>query len=127
MYPGDDEYGNVLIQMCFSVFYAGIISSLTGATPGMFPEFFAIFKIKTMQSTLKSGTCTRCNSKEVYTTKGQTKRGERMTLAVSSWKSFFLDTYVCTDCGHFEEYISDEEMKDRKTWEKVRETWNKVE
>jgi hypothetical protein len=75
---------------------------------------------------LKSGTCPKCQSKEVYTTKGQAKRGERMTLVVSSWKSFFLDTYVCTECGHFEEYISDEEMQDRKTWEKMKESWNKV-
>ena len=74
---------------------------------------------------LKSGTCPRCNSKEVYTTKGQAKRGERMTIPVSSWKSIFLDTYLCTSCGHFEEYVPDEEL-DVKMKEKIKESWNKV-
>lgn len=76
--------------------------------------------------TLKSGTCPKCNSTEVYTTKGQAKRGERMTLPVSGWKMYFLDTYLCTDCGHFEEYIPDEEMQDKKMIEKIKSTWNKV-
>ena len=76
--------------------------------------------------TLKSGTCPKCNSTEIYTTKDMAKRGERMTIAVSGWKKFFLDTYVCTSCGHFEEHIPEKELQDIELIEKIKETWNKV-
>jgi predicted nucleic-acid-binding Zn-ribbon protein len=77
-------------------------------------------------STLKSGSCPKCGSGEVYTDRGHDKRGERMQLVISSWKWFFLDTYLCTNCGHFEEYVPEEELQDRKMIEKIRNTWNKV-
>lgn len=76
--------------------------------------------------TLKSGTCPKCSSKEVYTDKELVKRGERMQLLVSSWKWFFLDTYICLTCGHFEEHIRETELRDEKKIEKVRKTWKKV-
>lgn len=79
-----------------------------------------------INETLKSGECPKCNSTEVYTTCGNPKRGERMTLAISSMKWFFLDIYICTNCGHFEEYVSEEELKDEKMIEKIKETWKKV-
>ncbi len=79
-----------------------------------------------MEQNLKSETCPKCGSKEVYTTHGLGKRGERMQLVVSSIKLFFLDTYICTNCGHFEEYISDEDLKNEKIISKIKETWNKV-
>ena len=77
-------------------------------------------------STLKSGTCPKCGSAEVYTTCGIGKRGERMQLVISSIKWFFLDTYICTNCGHFEEYVNDDDLKNEKAINKIKETWNKV-
>jgi predicted nucleic-acid-binding Zn-ribbon protein len=76
--------------------------------------------------TLKSGSCPKCGSNEVYTTQGSLKRGERMILPVSSWKQFFLDTYICSNCGHFEEYISDDDLKDPKMIEGIKKELRKV-
>ncbi len=79
-----------------------------------------------MSDNLKSGSCPKCNSGEVYTTQGLQKRGERMILAVSSMKYFFLDTYICTNCGYFEEYVDDKDLKDQSMINKIKETWRKV-
>jgi predicted nucleic-acid-binding Zn-ribbon protein len=78
------------------------------------------------EQTLKSGTCPKCGSVEVFTNKGLPKRGERMQLVISSMKRFFLDSYICTNCWHFEEYVRDDEMKDASIIGKIRETWKKV-
>lgn len=75
---------------------------------------------------LRSGKCPKCGSNDVYTDRELPKRGERMQLVVSSWKWFFLDTYVCLSCGHFEEFVRETELRDEKTIEKIRETWKKV-
>ncbi len=75
---------------------------------------------------LRSGKCPKCGSNDVYTDRELPKRGERMQLVVSSWKWFFLDTYVCLSCGHFEEFVRETELRDEKTIEKIRETWKKL-
>jgi predicted nucleic-acid-binding Zn-ribbon protein len=75
---------------------------------------------------LRSGKCPKCGANNVYTDRELPKRGERMQLVVSSWKWFFLDTYVCLSCGHFEEFVRETELRDEKTIEKIRETWKKV-
>jgi predicted nucleic-acid-binding Zn-ribbon protein len=77
-------------------------------------------------SDLKSGTCPKCGSNEVYTTHGIMKRGERMILPISSWKRFFLDTYICVNCGHFEEYINDDDLKDPKIIEGIKTELRKI-
>ncbi len=76
--------------------------------------------------TLKSGLCPKCGSEEVYTNSGQTKRGERMKLVISGWERYFLDTYLCISCGHFEEYIAESEFRDNKIIEKIKENWKKM-
>jgi len=76
--------------------------------------------------TLKSGTCPKCGANEVYTTSGGPKRGERVSLAVTSFGFYLLDTYLCMNCGHIEEYISDEDLKDDKMTQKVKENLKKV-
>ena len=78
------------------------------------------------EQTLKSGTCPKCGSQEIYTNSGQNKRGERMTLAISSMKWYFLDTYICTSCFHFEEYVSEKEKTDTSITDKIKKDWNKV-
>ena len=77
--------------------------------------------------TLKSGKCPQCGSAEVYTNKELPKRGERMQLVASSMKWYFLDTYVCINCFHFEEYVPESEKADKKIVEKIKDTWKKVE
>ncbi len=77
-------------------------------------------------STLKSGVCPICGEKEVYTTAGTPKRGERMILAVSSWIQIFLDTYICTNCGHFEEYLSDKDFHDSSVIDTIKKEFIKV-
>jgi len=79
-----------------------------------------------LENTLKSGTCPKCGSAEVYSNTGQNKRGERMSLVISSGRWYFLDTYICTNCFHFEEYVSEKEKMDAKILEKIKTTWNKV-
>ena len=79
-----------------------------------------------MDNTLKSGTCPKCGSTEVYTNTGQGKRGDRMQLVVSSMKRYFLDTYICTNCFHFEEYVSDKDKTDTNIIQKIKSEWNKV-
>jgi hypothetical protein len=76
--------------------------------------------------TLKSGICLRCKSNDIYTTKDQPKRGDRMQIPVSSMKWFSLDTYICINCCHFEELINEKELKDNKIIEKIKGSWSKV-
>jgi predicted nucleic-acid-binding Zn-ribbon protein len=80
-----------------------------------------------MENSLKSGTCPKCGSNEVYTDRELVKRGERMQLVISSWKWYFLDTYICLACYHFEEHIAEKEKGDPKVIEKIKETWKRVE
>ena len=76
--------------------------------------------------TLKSGTCPKCGGNEVYTTHGSMKRGERMILPITGWKRFFLDTYICLACGHFEEYVNDDDIKDANMKEGIKKELKKV-
>jgi len=78
------------------------------------------------EQNLKSGKCPKCGSNEVYTDRGLLKRGERMQLVISSWKWYFLDTYICLNCFHFEEYVPEEDKHNEKAIEKIKNNWNKV-
>ncbi len=75
---------------------------------------------------MKSGTCGKCSSNEVYTNRNLPNRGERNLIAVSSTKWFFLTTYLCLNCGNFEEFISEDELKDEKLMAKLKSTWEKI-
>lgn len=77
------------------------------------------------ESSIKSGNFPKCGSKEVYINRDLPKRGERMQLVVSYMQWFFLDTYICTNCGHFEEFISDKELNDAGIIDKIKKTWKK--
>jgi predicted nucleic-acid-binding Zn-ribbon protein len=79
-----------------------------------------------MENNLKSGTCPKCGSSEVYTTKGTPKRGDRMQLVVSSMEWYFLDTYYCTNCGYFEEHVNENDVKDQNIIAKIKQKWKKV-
>lgn len=79
-----------------------------------------------MNTTLITGKCPICNSLEIYCNISLPKRGERMTLVISSLNWFSLNTYICLDCGHFEEFINKSELDDSIKL-KIRDKWKKVE
>lgn len=75
---------------------------------------------------LKSGICPECGSKEVYTNENLPDRGDRRQLAISSFKCLLINCYLCTVCGHFEEYVSGKDMKDMDIIDKLKSSWEKV-
>lgn len=78
-----------------------------------------------MTQNLKSGQCPICGSNEIYTDKGTLKRGERMLFVISNWKALYIDSYICINCGHFEEYIADKDFNESAK-QKIRDQWKRV-
>lgn len=70
--------------------------------------------------------CPKCQSKEIYTDAGLTKRGDRCSIPVTSWTKLFVDTYVCLNCGFIEEYVTGSELQNEKNLSKVRETFKRI-
>ncbi|HTX93320.1 MAG TPA: hypothetical protein VMC09_19040 [Anaerolineales bacterium] len=61
---------------------------------------------------MKNGTCPKCNSTEVYRYNGGLKAatGEcHFEMGTWSSKNVLLNTYLCTQCGYTEMYVSDAE------------------
>lgn len=71
----------------------------------------------------KDKICPKCGGHEIYTDRGLTKRGERCIVPVSMWAGMYVDVYLCTGCGYFEEYISEKDLADGKKMDKLRLTW----
>ena len=76
--------------------------------------------------TIKTGKCPVCGSNEVYDNSNKLIQGYRPSINVSAIKSFTVLTYVCLSCGYFKEFIRDEDMKNEKLMNKVKEKWNKT-
>ncbi len=74
----------------------------------------------------KSGICPKCSSNEIYTNEDEHNRGDRCSIPVTGWRSFFVAVYVCMKCGYLEEYIADAEWSDRKLIDRIKERWRKV-
>lgn len=74
---------------------------------------------------MKTGKCPKCESTNIYTD-GNPKRGDRSSIQVTSWKKFFIDIYICFDCGFTEEYITQEDLKNEKLISRVKEQWKKL-
>lgn len=77
-------------------------------------------------SSLKSGKCPKCNSEEVYTDTIYTKSSERMSIHITGWVLMYFDIYICTNCGWFEEFVSEKDMNDPNTIDKIKKNWKKV-
>ncbi|TNF46616.1 MAG: hypothetical protein EP305_10510 [Bacteroidetes bacterium] len=75
---------------------------------------------------MKNNICPKCSSTQIFTDSKSTKRGERSSVAISSWSMFFVDVYVCLNCGYLEEYIATDQLNDFKKMEKLKENWKKV-
>lgn len=73
----------------------------------------------------RSGRCPKCDGTDIYTDAGLMKRGERCDIGISSWTKLFLDVYICRDCGFFEEYICNEDLRSEKKREKLVAEWKK--
>ncbi|MBL8016921.1 MAG: hypothetical protein JNK43_06600 [Ignavibacteria bacterium] len=76
--------------------------------------------------TIKTGKCPVCGSNEVYDNTEKFIQGYRPYIYVSTVKSFTVVTYVCVTCGYFKEFIRDEDIKNEKLMNKVKEKWNRT-
>ena len=73
---------------------------------------------------LKSGTCPKCTSDEVYSGASiPLKKGPfgSNSVPISLTSIAAVDNYVCTRCGYIERYISDVEKLTE-----IAEKWSKV-
>lgn len=72
---------------------------------------------------MKKGKCIKCGSNNIYRTEKGIGGNDLAVLKKSSWMSSTSSTttYLCTDCGYFENYISDS-----GDLEKVKGVWEKV-
>ena len=75
---------------------------------------------------MKNGTCPKCQGKEIYTDEGLPKRGDRTSIAISSWHKLFIATYICKGCGYIEEFVEDEYLMDEKKMDKLQDNWKKL-
>ncbi len=76
--------------------------------------------------TIKTGKCPVCGSNEVYDNSNKLIQGYRPFINVSAVKGFTVITYVCITCGYFKEFIRDEDIKNEKLMNKVKEKWNRT-
>ena len=89
---------------------------------------------------MKNGTCLKCSSKEVYTT----KNGAQYSLGINEgWRPIMeFENYLCLECGYLETYYLFEypeelikKEKHKKMFEKsfkerlqgIKEDWKQVE
>ena len=75
---------------------------------------------------LKSGTCPSCGQSEVFCNVKSRRRGERGRFVISPFKWLYIDAYVCSKCGKFEEYIDNDTLQDEVAQEKMKTNWKKV-
>lgn len=80
----------------------------------------------------KTGICPKCGSKEVYfDIKALKSIDPRSGVFIANRKfggqfTARVEIYACIDCGYFEEYLSEEDLKDDKIKEKIKAKWNKA-
>jgi hypothetical protein len=72
---------------------------------------------------MKSGTCPRCQSREVFRHPGHPLQIEKVTLKPGTFgiSQTAPDRYICASCGLVEYYVASEE--DRQV---IRESWERV-
>jgi len=76
---------------------------------------------------LKSGVCPFCSSTEIYSnrnTEVRCERGQFLAGTFGTWVK--IDTYVCMNCGRFEEFFNDKDFKAEKVREKILKNWEKI-
>ena len=73
---------------------------------------------------MRNGLCPKCRSRNVYVKENGVKIGEYSGVYVYTsmiTKSSPLESYICADCGYFENFIADPAklMEVTLTWTKV--------
>ena len=72
---------------------------------------------------MKSGTCPKCSSTEIYTKRNGIQSDIAFRFAYLALRAPYLDAYICMSCGYFEQYIADvAELHDD-----IKQDWKKVE
>lgn len=66
---------------------------------------------------MNSGTCPKCQSKEIYT---NLKKTPKHIIPLSTFGKAKITHYVCSSCGFTEMYFA------REYLEKVKDSWDKV-
>ena len=72
---------------------------------------------------MKSGTCPKCGSDSIFC-RSQGIGGKSIPVKAgrASWPAD-QTSYVCTDCGYFEQYLDDEgtlgKIEDEDNWTKI--------
>lgn len=73
-----------------------------------------------------SKVCPKCESREIYTkTKVSDNTGWR-SFFISGLSSVYVDMYICTNCGYFEEYVTEKDMKNKKKMDKLKQKWKRL-
>lgn len=70
-----------------------------------------------------SRSCPKCNGKEIYTSEGQSKQGERSGLHIGGLRRFLISSYICSSCGFIEEYIENDDLNNDKKMGKLKSKW----
>lgn len=79
-------------------------------------------------TTMKSGTCPKCQSSEVFNNSSHPTRGDRASIAGADGRvrsNLYVNVYVCADCGYVEEYVREDILNDQEKMERLRSTWKK--
>ncbi len=73
---------------------------------------------------MKDGICPKCHSTNVFTKERGTWWGEGLRLSTRFMDKVDLhyQTYICTECGYFENYVTDKDelAKVAEKWERVK-------
>lgn len=78
---------------------------------------------------MKDGKCPKCGSENVYTREGGIHYEQHwiyLDTVGSEWKACKYDSYICTECGYFENYIREKDMRGSNVLEEVAQEWDKV-
>jgi len=79
---------------------------------------------------MKNGRCSKCNSTNVFMNRSGIEWSDesgRVTIWIGSpesrsGKQSYYDSYICIDCGYFENYILNQDVL-----HEVKKNWSKVE
>jgi ssDNA-binding Zn-finger/Zn-ribbon topoisomerase 1 len=70
-----------------------------------------------------TGKCPKCDGMHIISDAKISKGGDRSMIPFFSWSKFFIDVYLCPECGFMEEYISKKDLDDQAKMTKLKENW----
>lgn len=71
---------------------------------------------------MRSGICPKCESPNIYVKKNGVYAVKHYDLYLDWGESSSYDSYVCTRCGYFENYLTNISIL-----KKISEKWDKIE